>query len=79
MNKNIYTQPTIILIISFSQLYPASGSWFLPKNTPYTAEVSAALQRLFEAGITTKLYRDYMEEEEKQEVRSSWRRRKSRR
>ncbi|KAA0203953.1 Ionotropic receptor 115 [Hyalella azteca] len=41
------------------QVYSGYLTWFLPKYTPYTETISSTLQRLVEAGIVGKLYRNH--------------------
>ncbi|KAA0188380.1 Ionotropic receptor 118, partial [Hyalella azteca] len=50
------TQDTYILK---EQVYSGHLAWFLPKYTPYTEIISRTLQRLNEAGIVGKLFRNH--------------------
>nr|XP_027220187.1 uncharacterized protein LOC113812484 [Penaeus vannamei] len=41
------------------QVYPGHTSWFLPKNTAYTTQISRFLTRLREVGLMQKLFRNH--------------------
>ncbi|XP_042224677.1 glutamate receptor ionotropic, delta-1-like isoform X2 [Homarus americanus] len=56
MNLQIQYNVTQDTYLMKEQVYPGHMSWFMPKNTPYSAKVSALLTRLREAGVINKFF-----------------------
>ncbi|KAK4309033.1 hypothetical protein Pmani_019293 [Petrolisthes manimaculis] len=42
------------------KLFPSSITWFLRKNSPFTATISSHVTRLLETGVVAKLYSNHM-------------------
>ncbi|XP_037790683.1 uncharacterized protein LOC119586052 [Penaeus monodon] len=61
MNVQIRYNVTKDTYLIPSQVYPGHVSWFLPKNTAYTAKISRFLTRLKEVGLLQKLFKNHFQ------------------